>query len=297
MRQRGLTPILRWLHPKRASVRQSQGNTAYPSLQAAGWGMESEQHAGRGLSAPRYLVRGKTPSRPEAWAWAPPQKDQTLRITDGSQVLITAVVRYCENTHTLTGSVVPGGAGDGQGEAVFGATLCGVDWADEAPLVGWGGPPNRSPRRSVVVAAEVGGWDEGRGQLMPPPSRPRRSTSSGGSGFAEGGSGLGGAVSAVLRWCDRESISSSEGSLSTRWPSWPPCGRLGSADTEREEKKREKASEQQMAGKRSRICKLKKNEPHELLQSRKSTDYSCSLPPMLHFRIALSKIKYILLHI
>lgn len=28
----------------------------------------------------------------------------------------------------------PGGAGEGHGEAVLGATLCGVDWADEAAL-------------------------------------------------------------------------------------------------------------------------------------------------------------------
>lgn len=95
--------------------------------------------------------------------------------------------------------VVPGGAGDGQGEAVFGVTFCGVEWADDARLVGWGGPPNKSPRRSVVAAAEVGGWDEGHAQLMSPPSRPRRFTSSGGSGFAEGGSGLVGAVPAVVR--------------------------------------------------------------------------------------------------
>lgn len=98
--------------------------------------------------------------------------------------------------------VSPGGAGDGHGEAVFGATLCGVDWADDAPLVGWGGPPNKSPRRSVAVAAEGGGCVEGHGQLIPPPSRPRRSTSSGGpfaAGFAEGGSGFGGAVPALAR--------------------------------------------------------------------------------------------------
>lgn len=174
--------------------------------------MESEQHAGRGLSAPGYLVRGKNPSRPEAWAWAPPQKDQTLRITDVSQDYLIAIHCWdCNNYNSYTGIVkintirefvvcfVPGGAGDGQGEAVLGATLCGVDWADDAPLVGWGGPPNKSPRRSVVVAAEVGGWDEGHGRLMSPPSRPRRSTSCGGSGFAEGGSGLGGAVPAWVR--------------------------------------------------------------------------------------------------
>lgn len=83
----------------------------------------------------------------------------------------------------------------------FWATLCGVDWADDAPLVGWGGPPNKSPRRSVVVDAG-GGWDEGQGPLTSPPSRPRRSTSSGGScaaGFAEGGSGFWDAVPALLR--------------------------------------------------------------------------------------------------
>lgn len=79
MRQR--VPMLRPLHPKCASVKQSQRDTSYPSLQAAEWGMESEQHAGRGLSAPRYLVPGKNPSCPEVWAWALPQKDQTLRQT------------------------------------------------------------------------------------------------------------------------------------------------------------------------------------------------------------------------
>lgn len=51
----------------------------------------------------------------------------------------------------------PGGAGEGHGEAVLGATLCGVDWADEGPLVGCGGAPNKSPRKSVVAAAVGGG--------------------------------------------------------------------------------------------------------------------------------------------
>lgn len=48
----------------------------------------------------------------------------------------------------------------------------------------------------------AGGWDEGHGQLIPPPSRPSRSTSSGGScaaGFAVGGSGFWGAVPALVR--------------------------------------------------------------------------------------------------
>lgn len=47
------------------------------------------------------------------------------------------------------------GAGEGHGEAVLGATLCGVDWAEDGPLVGCGGPPNKSPRRSVVAAVVV----------------------------------------------------------------------------------------------------------------------------------------------
>lgn len=115
------------------------------------------------------------------------------------------------------------GAGEGHGEAVFGTTLCGVDWADDGKLVGWGGPPNKSPRRSVVAAAVDGGW------LTVSPSRPRRSTSSGGA-RAAGGSGLWGGPLALLRWLERESISSSEGSLSSPWPrpSGPPWGRLGS---------------------------------------------------------------------
>lgn len=124
--------------------------------------------------------------------------------------------RFCEESLEC---VAPGGAGVGQGEAVVVAPFCGVDWADDAPLVGWGGPPNKSPSRSVVAAAEAAGWDEGHGQAMSPPPRPRRSTSSGGSGFVEGGSGLGGAGPALVLCWDRESISSSEGSLSSRWPS------------------------------------------------------------------------------
>lgn len=89
-----LTPMLRPLHPKCASVKQSQRDTSYQSLQAAEWGMESEQHAGRGLSAPRYLVPGKNPSRPEAWAWALPQKDQTLRQADisGHFIVVVAII-------------------------------------------------------------------------------------------------------------------------------------------------------------------------------------------------------------
>lgn len=47
------------------------------------------------------------------------------------------------------------GAGEGHGEAVLGATLCGVDWAEDDTLVGCGGPPNRSPRRSVLVVVVV----------------------------------------------------------------------------------------------------------------------------------------------
>jgi len=132
--------------------------------------------------------------------------------------------------------ISPVGAGEWHGEAVPGTTFCGVDRADDAPLVGWGGPPNKSPRRSVVAAAAAAGWDEGR--LTPSPSRPRRSTSSAGAGGAAaadieevGGSGLWGAAPALLRWLEeRESISSSEGSLSSPWPrpSAPPWGRLGS---------------------------------------------------------------------
>lgn len=129
--------------------------------------------------------------------------------------------------------ITPGGAGEGHGEPVFAATLCGVDWADDGTLVGWGGPPNKSPRRSVAVAAEDGGWEEGHGQLISSPSRPRRSTSSGGSwaaGIGAEGSGFWGAELALLRWLERESISSSEGSLSSPWArlSGPPWGRLGS---------------------------------------------------------------------
>lgn len=52
--------------------------------------------------------------------------------------------------------ISPGGAGEGHGDAVLGTTLCGVDWADEGPLAGCGGPPNKSPRRSVAAAAV--GW-------------------------------------------------------------------------------------------------------------------------------------------
>lgn len=69
---------------------------------------------------------------------------------------------------------------------------------------------------------------------MSTPSRPRRSTSSGGSGAAgaaTGGSGLWAAVPVPLCWLERDSISSSEGSLSPPWPrpSGPPWDRLGSA--------------------------------------------------------------------
>lgn len=129
----------------------------------------------------------------------------------------------------------PGGAGEGHGEAVLGATLCGVDWADGGPLVDWGGPPNKSPRRSVVAAAVDGGLDDGR--LTSSPSRPRRSTSSVGAGVAEVGAGRSGfwwAALALLCWLERESISSSDGSLSsprTR-PSGPPWDRLGSENDE-----------------------------------------------------------------
>lgn len=131
--------------------------------------------------------------------------------------------------------ISPGGAGEGHGEAVFGTTLCGVDWADDGPLVGWGGAPNKSPRRSVAAAAADGGRGEGHGRLIASPSRPRRSTSSAGAwaaGIGAGGSGFWGAVLALLRWLERESISSSEGSLSSPWPrpSGPPWGLgLGSA--------------------------------------------------------------------
>ena len=61
------------------SLLQSSRNMPYPGLWAAGWETESEQHAGRGLPAPRYLVRGTSPSRPEAWASDLPQRDRTLR--------------------------------------------------------------------------------------------------------------------------------------------------------------------------------------------------------------------------
>lgn len=50
--------------------------------------MESEQHAGRGLAAPRYLVRGRNPSCPEASAWDPSQRDQTLRGTNIPTIVI-----------------------------------------------------------------------------------------------------------------------------------------------------------------------------------------------------------------
>lgn len=62
----------------KSSVQNSR-RMPYPSLLAAGWVMESEQHAGRGPAAPCYLVRGRSPSCPEASAWDPPRKDQTLR--------------------------------------------------------------------------------------------------------------------------------------------------------------------------------------------------------------------------
>lgn len=58
---------------------------------------------------------------------------------------------------SLSHGISPVGAGEGHGEAVLWATFCGVDCADDAPLVGWGGPPNKSPRRSVVAAAADGG--------------------------------------------------------------------------------------------------------------------------------------------
>lgn len=127
-------------------------------------------------------------------------------------------------------NVISPGAGEGHGEAVLGATLCGVDWVDEAPLVGWGGPPNKSPRRSVVGAAVLRDWDEGH---EVPPSSPRRSTSSAGAWAAcvgAGGSGFWGAVLVLLRWLERDNISSSEGSLSSPWalPSGPPWGLVGS---------------------------------------------------------------------
>lgn len=125
-------------------------------------------------------------------------------------------------------------------------TLCGVECADDGPLVGWGGPPNRSPRRSVAVAAPDRGWVEGHGRAMSSPSRPSRSTSSAGAGAAgaaagaaaaaaAGGSGFWGAVLVLLLWLERESISSSEGSLSSPWPrpSGPPWGRVGSEAGER----------------------------------------------------------------
>lgn len=66
--------------------------------------------------------------------------------------------------------------------------------------------------------------------VMPSPPRPSRSTSSAGASSAcAGGSGLGGAVLVLLLWLDRESISSSEGSLSSPFPR----GRLGSARGEK----------------------------------------------------------------
>lgn len=131
-------------------------------------------------------------------------------------------------------AISPGGAGEGHGDAVLGTTLCGVDWVEEGPLAGWCGAPNKSPRRSAAAAAVDVGWDDWTGWLISSPSNPNRSTSSAGgaaAGVGAGGSGFWGAVLVLLLWPERDSISSSEGSLSSPWHrlSGPPWGRVGSA--------------------------------------------------------------------
>lgn len=124
--------------------------------------------------------------------------------------------------------LLPPDRGDGQGEEEV-VDLRGVDWADVGPLAGCGvgGAPNRSPSRSVVVPV-VGGCGEDGGSLAASPSSPSRSTSSAaGEGAAAGwGSGFLSAFDfsllVLLCWLERESISSSEGSLSSFGPTLPP---------------------------------------------------------------------------
>lgn len=97
------------------------------------------------------------------------------------------------------------------------------------PLAGCGvgGAPNRSPSRSVVVLV-VGGCGEDGGSFAASLSSTSRSTSSaaGGGAAADWGSGFLGAFDfsllVLLCWLERESISSSEGSLSSFGPTLPP---------------------------------------------------------------------------
>lgn len=125
----------------------------------------------------------------------------------------------------LNGSLLPD-RGDGQGEEEV-ADLRGVDWAEVGPLAGCGvgGAPNRSPSRSVVVLVVGGCWEDGGGWAA---SSPSRSTSSAGGGAAAAGWGSGFLAAFVLSllvllcWLDMESISSSEGSLSSFGPTLPP---------------------------------------------------------------------------
>lgn len=119
------------------------------------------------------------------------------------------------------------GLGEGQGE-VEEAVLLGVDWAEAGPLDNWEPEaPNRSPSRSVVVFVVVGGCEEVGGGWMSAPSRPRRSTSSAGGGAAAGGAStllapLAFSPLPLLCWLESESMSSSEGSLSSFGPTRPP---------------------------------------------------------------------------
>lgn len=144
---------------------------------------------------------------------------QTLQLTEFScpSLLLN------HKSHSL-----PPDRGEGQGDE-DGADLRGVDWAEPGQLdgCGVGGAPNRSPSRSVVVLL-AGGWGEDGGILAASPSRPRRSTSSdaGRGGAVACGSGLLAAFDfsllALLCWLERDSISSSDGSLSSFGPTLPP---------------------------------------------------------------------------
>lgn len=126
----------------------------------------------------------------------------------------------------LDGILLSPDRGDGQGDEE-GADLRGVDWAEDGPLdgCGVGGAPNRSPSRSVVVLVVGGCGEDGRGWAV---SSPSRSTSSAGGGWAAAGWGSGFLAAFVLSllvllcWLDMESISSSEGSLSSFGPTLPP---------------------------------------------------------------------------
>ncbi len=135
----------------------------------------------------------------------------------------------CLSLFKKTSNILSPDRGDGQGEEEEAADLRGVDWAEVGPLAGCGGggAPNRSPSRSVVVLV-VGGCGEVWGSVAASPSRPSRSTSSAAGGGAAAGWGSGFLAAfdfsllMLLCWLERESMSSSDGSLSSFGPTLPP---------------------------------------------------------------------------